>query len=130
MHPSRETLRPQSTRLRAGTMPVVIFYEDIASAERALKSLREHLRRCHDTREIQPMLWQTGLLEQLHWLRLAAIDAAHAELCIVSLGHTRGISTDVTAWFREMAPRAHNRWITLSPFEAIAEHHEFARRAG
>lgn len=129
MYFHRDQTPPQSTRLRAGTMPVVIFYEDIASAERALKSLRELMRSRHDPREIQPMLWQCSLLEHAHWMRLAAIDAAHAELCLVSLGHARGISTSVASWFREMTPRTDPRWITLSPFEAVTEQHIFARRA-
>lgn len=115
-----------SPRLRPGTMPVVIFYEDIASAERALRSLRDYLRSRGDPRELQPMLWQTGLLEHAHWIRLATLDAAQAEICIVSLSHQTG-SPGITDWFRELAPLNAARWITLSPFEAIADRHDFLR---
>jgi hypothetical protein len=121
-------LRPApSVRLRPGTMPVVIFYEDIAAAERALRSLRDYLRSRGDPRELQPMLWQTGLLEHAHWIRLATCDAARAELCVVSLGHEPARSSSITHWFRELAPLNAARWITLSPFEAIADRHDFLR---
>lgn len=119
---SRSQLPPQSTRLRPGTLPVAIFYEDIASAERALRSLREILRQRNDPREIQPMLWQVGLLEHAHWIRLATVDAAHAELCLLSLGRHGSVSHEVATWFRELSPLNPGRWITLSPFEALGDH--------
>lgn len=112
------------------TLPVVIFYEDIATADRALRSVRDSLRRQNDSRVLQPMLWNVQLFEQEHWLRLAAADVAAAELCLVSVGPSRGMSSSVAAWFRELTPRNSTQWITLAPFEVITEHHEIARRAG
>lgn len=114
-----------ATRLR-----VVIFYADIAAADRALRSVRDSLRREDDRRLLEPMLWNVQLLEETQWLRLAAADVAAADLCVLSLGHASEAANDAAGWLRELAPRLAKHWITLAPFEGVGERHAAARQAG
>jgi hypothetical protein len=113
-----------------GSLRVAIFYVDIAAADRALRSVREALRRQHDERVLQPMLWNVQLFQQEQWLRLAAADVAQAELCVISLGHERTVANSAQAWFRALAPRDSNKWITLAPFEAVGGDHEIIGLTG
>lgn len=103
---------PAAPKLR-----VVIFYSDIASADRALRSVRDALRRQNDARVLDPMLWNVALLDEAQWLRLAAADVAQAELCVLSLGAGDDRANDTAVWLRELAPRLARHWITLEPFE-------------
>jgi len=130
MPASRRRPAPVSTPQPPDTLPVAIFYEDIAAAQRALHSLRDLLRRRNDSRSLQPMLWQIGLLEHAHWIRLATTDVARAELCILSLGQSSNHAREIATWFRELSPLNPGRWITLAPFAAIPEETELMRHAG
>ncbi|MBA4137867.1 MAG: hypothetical protein C0518_11165 [Opitutus sp.] len=109
---------------------VVIFYSDIAAADRALRSVRDSLRRDREPRAIEPMLWNVALLEETQWLRLAAADVTQADLCVLSLGTEDETANDAAAWLRELAPRLAKHWVTLAPFEDAAESTELVRRAG
>jgi hypothetical protein len=112
------------------TLRVVIFYNDIASADRALRSVRDALRREGDERVLDPMLWNVGLLEEAQWLRLAASDVASADLCVLSLGYLDARANDAALWLRELAPRLARHWVTLEPFEGIAEDRQLRLQAG
>lgn len=113
----------------APTLRVVIFYSDIISADRALRSVRDALRRQNDARVLDPMLWNVALLDEMQWLRLAAADVAQAELCVLSLSAGDDRANDTSAWLRDLAPRLARHWITLEPFEDLAAE-ELFRRAG
>lgn len=114
----------------ARTLPVAIFYEDIAAADRALHSVRNALRFQDDNRLLQPMLWNVHLFEEEQWLRLAAADVAAADLCIVSLSREPRPAGS-SAWFGELAAADSHKWVTLAPFEGLdARHTPALRRAG
>lgn len=95
---------------------LVIFFSDIAAADRALRSVRDSLHRCDNPRPLEPMLWNVALLEEPQWLRLAAADVAQADLCVLSLDGGELRANDAAAWLRELAPRLARHWITLEPF--------------
>ncbi len=116
-----------SSRPFARTLPVAIFYEDIAAADRALHSVRDALRSQDDQRVIQPMLWPVQLLTEEHWRRLAAADVALADLCLVSLSREPQAAGS-TAWFGELAAAESQKWITLASFAAASP--ASLRRAG
>ncbi len=108
--------KPSAPRPILRTLPVAIFYEDIAAADRALHSVRHALRFQRDSRLLQPMLWNVHLLEEDQWRRLAAADVAAADLCIVSLSReTRTAGS--AAWFGELSAGDTHKWVTLAPFE-------------
>lgn len=110
--------RPVSTE--APALRVVIFYADIAAADRALRSVRDSFRRDQEPRGLDPMLWNVALLEEAQWLRLAAADVAQADLCVLSLDAGDARANDTSAWLRELAPRLARHWITLAPFADAA----------
>jgi hypothetical protein len=117
-HEARPAVFPSDA---APTLRVVIFYSDLPAADRALRAVRTALQRQSDARRIEPMLWNTSLLAEAQWLRLAAADVAHAELCILSLGANDQRANDANAWLAELAPRLANHWVTLTPFEDPAQ---------
>lgn len=101
----------------ASAFRLVIFFSDIAAADRALRSVRDSLRRSDDPRPLEPMLWNVALLAEPQWLRLAAADVAQADLCVLSLDGGDLRTNDAAVWLRELAPRLARHWITLAPFE-------------
>lgn len=113
----------------APPLRVVIFYTDLAAADRALRALRDALDRRADHREITPALWNTALLDETPWLRLAAADVADSELCVLSLGEIDPRSNDTATWLRELAPRLARQWVTLEVFETPAAQSELLRQA-
>lgn len=113
-HEARLAVNPSDV---AAPLRVVIFYSDLAAADRALRAVCAALRQQSLVRNIEPMLWNTALLEEPQWLRLAAADVATAELCVLSLGSNDARANNAAAWLAELAPRLARHWVTLAPFE-------------
>lgn len=121
--------RPAVSSSDAAALRVVIFYSDLAAADRALRAVRAALHQEDDLRRIEPMLWNTALLEETQWLRLATADVATAELCILSLGPTDPRANTTTTWLAELAPRLARHWVTLAPFAADEDQRDLVRQA-
>ncbi len=98
---------------------VLIVHTDLASADRALRSVRASMQAAGDRRRLEPALWSTSLLEQAHWLRFALADAASADLCVLSLGAGDPRANDAAAWLRELAPRLSSRWVSVEEPAAL-----------
>jgi hypothetical protein len=121
--------RPAVTPDAAPPLRVVIFYTDLPAADRALRALRDALDRRGEARTLHPALWNTALLDETPWLRLAAADIADAELCVLSLGDVDPRANDTAVWLRELAPRLARHWVTLEAFETPATQRELLRQA-
>ncbi len=121
--------RPAVTRDAAPPLRVVIFYTDLRAADRALRALRDALDRRGEARTLHPALWNTALLDETPWLRLAAADIASAELCVLSLGEVDLRANDTAVWLRELAPRLARHWVTLEAFESPDTQSELLRQA-
>ena len=113
----------------APPLRVVIFYTDLRAADRALRALRDALDRRGESRMLHPALWNTALLDESPWLRLATADIAGAELCILSLGEVDLRANDTAVWLRELAPRLARHWVTLEGFETPDVQSELLRQA-
>lgn len=113
----------------APPLRVVIFYTDLSAADRALRALRDAVDRRADPRELSPALWNTALLDDTPWLRLAAADVADSELCVLSLGEVDSRTNDTATWLRELAPRLARHWVTLEAFDSADEQSELLRQA-
>jgi len=125
-HEARHAVPPSGA---AAPLRVVIFYSDLPAADRALRAVRAALRHDADARRIEPMLWNTSLLDEVQWLRLATADVATAELCILSLGDTDARANTTTTWLAELAPRLARHWVTLEPFSAADDQRDLVRQA-
>ena len=102
---------------------VAVFYTDLASADRALRAVRDTLRQRNDPRPFEPVLWPAHFLEQAHWLRFAVSDVGASDLCVLSLGAGDARSNDAAGWLRELAPKLARHWIAVPAEEpaAVAE---------
>jgi hypothetical protein len=126
--PASSRRRPRRTD--GTTVPVAIFYEDVAAADRALRSVRAALRRQRDHRRVMPLLWQVGRLDAEPWQRFAAADIAAAEVCLVSLGLEAMAAARNAAWFRTLSRPDPNKWVVLAPFAAERTEDSLSRAAG
>lgn len=104
----------------ARPLRVAIFYTDLASADRALRAVRDTLLQRHDSRPFEPVLWPAHFLEEAHWLRFAVSDVGTSDLCVLSLGAGDPRSNDAATWLRELAPKLARHWITVPAEEPVA----------
>jgi hypothetical protein len=77
---------------------VVIAYEDVPAGQRAMSTCKRLFEQLGQDFEFQTILWKFEVLRVSQLKRLAAQDAAEADLVIIATHGQRGLAAEIKDW--------------------------------
>ncbi|HTQ30856.1 MAG TPA: hypothetical protein VMI53_06565 [Opitutaceae bacterium] len=105
----------------AAPLKTVVAYEDAAAGHRAVGLLKELLQVLSDDTELQPVLWRFDLLSDPHWYKMAVIDAAHADMMILSTSGSSRLPDAVSRWLEASAALKNGDGVTVVILRGVKE---------
>jgi hypothetical protein len=84
-----------------------IAYADVPAARRAMTHVKTLLQAASADRTLQPMLWRCDQLDEVRWREMARVDAAQADVIVVSLSENTPLCAPAEAWLTSLAAGFH-----------------------